>query len=287
MSFPKISLFRQDRWKAAQFDTERLEALQELETKLALDEERNPCHVKFWPQAENSKNLPGEYRVNPLTGTKEIRINPEIVENEKPYKAVETQIKCSRQAYQEHAIEGVDNSYTAVVASWKTNKEYYTEHPGNTNSPESVMHKYQPLEVDKSNAAYSGMEWMYKDYYPDADYLDYRTAENEREEKERSYAEGVLWNQPGNSVEDKAARIIQDQSHEDSLANEARERQLSSAEQSGSEMLNHPHSEENRNTPIIEDSQERTDNQSESESKDSDLGKDVDREEDYYYGYGL
>lgn len=287
MSFPKISLFRQDRWKAALFDTERLQALQELEIKLALDEERNPCHVKFWPQQENPKELAGEYRINPQTGTREIRVNPDIVQNEKPFQAVETQIKYSRQAYQEKEIG--NRSIKAQVNSWGTNRANYFEHPGNTRSTDYVMHKYQPLEVDKTEAAQQGMDWTYKEYFPDSDYLDFRAQMDEQDKMDRVYAEGVLSDEPGATVEDKVHSIIDRMGLEKSNANEANkvQGQINSSSQLNEDITQTSEQASLRESLDHHDPIGVGDIDGENTVQEKLSTENMEQDENYYYGLGL
>jgi len=179
MTVPRVENLRADKW-ASLTPEERLEALQELENKLAQQRGEQPCLVETIPEEDRDLE-DGEIRTrgqyipsNGGPGT--IQIDPGLVSSDQPYQAVETLFHEDRHAYQAYAVQHPEiHDNPEEVEDWRQNLN------GGYIESDYAYYRWQPVEADANQIARKRTDELYSGEFQDSEkYPDYR-AEKEQE----------------------------------------------------------------------------------------------------------
>ena len=103
MTLPNINNLRLENWQNISTGI-RLQALQDMENRIAAQEGRTACHVQFIP--DEKYEIPDDHQA--LRGyheDKSIFINDQLVKNDTPYLATETLFHEARHDDQEHVVQ--------------------------------------------------------------------------------------------------------------------------------------------------------------------------------------
>jgi hypothetical protein len=128
VSIPWIEDLRAENWYSSSTTT-HIDALNKMESALALQERRDPCTVKEIPSDLRELGMDGEPilrgQFDPIEN--EILIDPLLLSNNRsPYLAMETYFHEARHAYQHFAIEHPEiHADSEQLADWKINDKAY------------------------------------------------------------------------------------------------------------------------------------------------------------------
>lgn len=174
MNLPYLSGLRRDVW--AQSSTqERIEALQELNSFLASQDNRSPCLLNTEALGPNSR---GAHFYN-AEGVENIVINSDLIESTEPYQAVETLFHEDRHAHQHHIVNNPELAESETqLQDWKMSYD------GGYIQPEELnfsTYRTQPTEIDANQAARANTDSFYQDVLQDTDYYSVYKGQKELE----------------------------------------------------------------------------------------------------------
>ena len=196
MHMPNIIGLHQAEWNKST-PTDRLKALNELESFMASQDGRTPCSV----QMHEIGFMRGQYD---QYGQK-IDINTFLIEDPRPYQAVETLFHEDRHAHQHHVVnnpELADNP--TQLKDWEMGEidAAYIQ-PGDLNYS---TYRWQPTETDANQSARSNTDGLYQDTFQDTDnYPVYKAIKEQEIAEQKEYAQFEL----GEDYEEQARQAVQ------------------------------------------------------------------------------
>jgi hypothetical protein len=170
MSIPIIDSLKAENWLNLTH-AERIDALRQMEDSLALQENRPACSVGEIPEDDRQLDdngqpiLRGQHYTDEL-GDGHIELDPNLIDNDEPYQAVETYFHEARHAYQEHVAihPEMHTEDPAKVADWEKNL-------GDGYMDESYAgfsyYRWQPVEEDSKQIARARTDEVYQDSFQD------------------------------------------------------------------------------------------------------------------------
>lgn len=195
----RVNGLRPEVWRTLTPD-ERVEALQEMEDRLASQEDRTPATVRLFKPGEVEPGLRGGY--DPSTNT--IGVNPAFVDPEasasasyaddgspvdanEPYMAAHTLFHEDEHAHQRY----VADKRPDLADSPEQLKDFQTNRPpgGYISNADDVLYSVQPVEIDARDVAQERMDQCYAG---DQGYATHRAHRSAEELQTRGIAEEQL-----------------------------------------------------------------------------------------------
>lgn len=273
MTVSEINGLKQEQWAENPVQI-RLNSLQELETSLAAQENRDPSVVRtMFDDGITS----GEFKAahtdeNGVQHDNTIFVNAKHLANDNPYQAVETLFHESRHAYQEHLVNNPDQaSDPTQLEEWKINNsnEGYLNHE----VWDYDVYRWQPIEADANRVARERTDQLYGQQFADPEYENFRQT---RESQIAAEIEAARSNPMLGENYEEAARDLSYYQYNQVLS----ETQESQAVAAGEQVTTQSPAPQPQEEAIAE-SAEQVPGQEVSEAEEEES-----QDQDYYRGYG-
>ncbi len=202
MMLPMIPGLQRDAWQNIS-NAGRWSTVRNVEKQLAAQENRPAAEVLPMPGEMRQLDENGQPAVLGLyDGNKNtIYIEPTLVADPQPYRAVETTFHEARHAYQEHAIAnpGFHNN-PQQVEDWRVNNEpnvYYSGDPNETDHHQEqtdyALYRWQPVEDDAVKIARERTNELYEGRFQDQPgYAEYKAGRERQLAWDRQQGEATF-----------------------------------------------------------------------------------------------
>jgi hypothetical protein len=288
----------------------RWSAMRNLEKQLAAQEDRPAAELLPMPAEMRKLDENGQPRGLGLYDSNKntIYVEPSLVADSQPYRAVETTLHEARHAYQDHAIAnpGFHND-PQQVEDWRVNNEpnvYYDCDPNETDPNKQqgdfALYRWQPVEDDAANIARERTDELYEGQFQDQPgYAEYKAGREREMAWDRRQAEATFGTPEVEEIGRQATYERYDQSLTEQAKQEASQGSGTEPDVTSDE-ASQPQSEADKDnigeSPRPEASETSANKQAEGEaaghastdsaSQDTDVSEAEGESEGYDYGYG-
>jgi len=196
MNMPYIKGLRRDIWEKAN-PSEKLESLNELEGFMASQDGRSPCHLEM----SDIGRMRGQYDEK----RESIELNKFLIEDKRPYQAVETLLHEDRHAHQHHVVKNPELAESQEQLNDWTMGEIDNAYiqPDELNYS---TYRWQPTETDANQSARENTNALYENTFKDIEnYPDYKAFKELETAEQVDYAKKEL----GENYEEEARQAVQ------------------------------------------------------------------------------